>query len=410
MSYRPPLGSLVLSMLALAACSSAESGGEADFQAGSGAGSSTSTGKLTGADWDDNLNYGLFKSYVSDFLQSAPGYPSFPSHDRVVVRVVNEEGEPVPSARVTVSEDGQALVSMPTATDGRALFFPARDGGGGGTLSVLVDAPPGQNAASVTVVAPEGDEWTVELTGATPVLPPALDLAFVVDVTGSMSDELEFLKTEVQVIADQVHASFGDVDVRYALIVYRDEGDEYVTRTFDFTADLAHFKGDLGQQFADGGGDYPEAMDAAMAETVGLAWRPGNVARVSFLVADAPPHVEDAESMLDLANAARFTGIKLYPVAASGVADEAEYLMRVAAQATLGRYLFLTDDSGVGDPHAEPHFWCYQVELLTSLLERMIASELSGVRVPAAPDEVIRAVGDPVDGVCTAEDGQQAFF
>ena len=42
--------------------------------------------------------------------------------------------------------------------------------------------------------------------------------------------------------------------------------------------------------------------------------------------------------------------------------------MRQAALVTNGRYLFLTDDSGVGLSHAEPNIACYRVTSLKSLL------------------------------------------
>ena len=74
--------------------------------------------------------------------------------------------------------------------------------------------------------------------------------------------------------------------------------------------------------------------------------------------------------------------------------------MRAAAVLTQGRHLFLTDDSGVGLPHAEPKIECYQVTRLDHLLVRVVASELEGRRVEAYPDEVIREVGRIDDGVC----------
>ena len=57
-------------------------------------------------------------------------------------------------------------------------------------------------------------------------------------------------------------------------------------------------------------------------------------------------------------------GIHLYPVAASGIDDLAEFTMRTAAEVTGGRYLFLTNDSGIGGSHAEPHIPCYYVTTL----------------------------------------------
>lgn len=85
--------------------------------------------------------------------------------------------------------------------------------------------------------------------------------------------------------------------------------------------------------------------------------------------------------------------------------------MRSAAFLTLSEYLFLTDDSGVGNTHAEPHIPCYQVQRLDQLMTRMIQAELTGARVEADPADIIRTVGNPVNGVCTpveTDTGQQS--
>ena len=61
--------------------------------------------------------------------------------------------------------------------------------------------------------------------------------------------------------------------------------------------------------------------------------------------------------------------------------------MRSAAFLTLGRYLFLADHSGVGNPHAKPQTPSYSVERLNALMVRMIASELAGREL--LPNEII---------------------
>ena len=86
--------------------------------------------------------------------------------------------------------------------------------------------------------------------------------------------------------------------------------------------------------------------------------------------------------------------------AASGVADEAEYAMRAMAAATQSRYLFLTDDSGVGNPHAPPAIDCYLVTRLDALVRRVIDSQISGRRIEPDKDEVIRSVGEYDGGKC----------
>jgi hypothetical protein len=57
--------------------------------------------------------------------------------------------------------------------------------------------------------------------------------------------------------------------------------------------------------------------------------------------------------------------------------------MRCMALATNGTYLFLTDNSGVGLPHIKPTTDNYDVELLNSLMQRVIKQMIS---VPACKD------------------------
>jgi hypothetical protein len=82
----------------------------------------------------------------------------------------------------------------------------------------------------------------------------------------------------------------------------------------------------------------------------------------------------------------------------------------VGSQATLGRYLFLTDDSGVGGSHMEPTIPCYNVQRLNNLVYRVIASELDGYRIAADPAEILRSVGTPEEGVCKLADGTLAYL
>ena len=366
-------------------------------------------GLLTAGYWDDNLDHDLFLDYVSGVRQADELLPTLRSDELVVISVVDERGRPVSNAGVSVRDAGEReLFAGPTGTDGRTLFLPRHDGGSGeSTLSVTVSPPEGSaEVAAWQGPAPEGDAWTITLPGVTAQPTQALDLAFVVDTTGSMSDEMHYLAAEIRGIVDEVRATHAEASLRFALVVYRDRGDEYVVRGFDFTENLEDFADDLAAQTAAGGGDTPEAMEEALQAMHELSWRRGDVARVAFLVADAPPHRENAEEMLAQVDLARRAGIRVYPVAASGVMDDAEYLLRVAAQVTLARYIFLTDDSGVGLPHAEPHIPCYTVQPLSVVLRVMLLSELEGKRLDVDPAEVIRTEGNPHEGRCLPDEGE----
>jgi hypothetical protein len=89
----------------------------------------------------------------------------------------------------------------------------------------------------------------------------------------------------------------------------------------------------------------------------------------------------------------RKKGVAIYPLACSGYDDAAEFVLRTCAVMTGGQFLFLTDDSGVGDSHAEPHIPYYNVQKLDRLMVRMIACELAGKRIEPEQGEILRAVG-----------------
>ena len=143
------------------------------------------------------------------------------------------------------------------------------------------------------------------------------------------------------------------------MTVYRDRGDSYVTRTFDFTDDLGSFSTALDEVVADGGGDTPEALGAALDEALTApAWRSDDAVKLVFLVADAPPHLpgdpgyEDEPDYAASVRAAAREGVKILPIASSGLDDQGQYVFRQLAQITMGRLVFLTygaDGSSPGD-------------------------------------------------------------
>jgi hypothetical protein len=360
-------------------------------------------GVLTAGSFDDNLYPQYFRSFLNKAGQNqyAGSLAGKLLGQRVEVFVKNGAGSPVGNARVTVGAAGGGSVGLITRSDGRAVFVASLDQvNADGELTVTVTAPEG-GAPVKQVVEKGANRCTVILPDAPAPLPRNLDLTIVLDTTGSMGDELQYLKSEVKSIASAVHDRFPNVHQRYALVCYRDEGmgDEYVTRKFDFTTDVEQFRKNLSAQSAAGGGDIPEAMQKGLEEATKLPWRDADTARVVFLIADAPPHARDALTTLDHVNTLRKKGVAVYPVFAScndrEASEATELVMRSFALITGGQYLFLTDDSGVGDAHAEPHIPHYHVEKLNALMVRMIAGELSGKRLDPDPKDVIRTVGQP---------------
>ena len=207
-----------------------------------------------------------------------------------------------------------------------------------------------------------------------------------------------------------IEAKYPDSEQRWSLVLYKDEGDEYVSRWFDFRQDPEEFRTHLAEQSAGGGGDFPEAPEAAFEAMNQLAWRSGeSTARLAFWVADAPHHAERSSRMKQAIEAASGQGVHIYPVASSGVDELTELSMRSAAQLTGGRYLFLTSDSGVGGAHKEPSIPCYFVTKLDTAILRMVDIEMTGQYREPSGQDVLRAGGNPLDGACTLESGQSVF-
>ena len=160
-----------------------------------------------------------------------------------------------------------------------------------------------------------------------------------------------------------------------AAVFYRDEGDDYVTRTLNFTTDESSLISFISDQNANGGGDFPEAVHSALDVAISQnSWNDTASSRILFLLLDAPPHYTQeviSNLELNLIKAAE-KGIKIIPITASGIDKATEYLMRSFAILTNGTYVFITDDSGVGNDHLEPTIGEFEVEKLNDLMVRLV--------------------------------------
>ena len=203
------------------------------------------------------------------------------------------------------------------------------------------------------------------------------DIAFIVDATGSMGDEIAFLKKDLQNILERVKGGVGQISLRTGAVFYRDKGDKYVTKSFDFSDDYRQTIRDISMQSAEGGGDLPEAVHTALETGLQeLNWNASARARIAFLILDAPAH-RDQQGVIESLQASirnyASLGIKLIPVFCSSPSKECEFMCRFFAILTGGTYVFLTDDSGVGGDHIEASVGQFQIEPLNDLLVRLIA-------------------------------------
>ena len=360
------------------AADSGDPGGGTGEEGGSedSSGQGGEPGQLTAGEWRDLDHW----QFWLDLLQKPEwsGMPArwgFATQQRYAV-VVESDGAHVGDASVTLLAGEQAVWTARTDVHGEAELF----------AGMFDAAPEGPFSVKVSVA---GQSTVVDevVSGATSIVIPVevaeapakvLDLMFVIDTTGSMGDELSYLQVELADVIDRVRTQVGaDFKFRVSVNFYRDSGDEYLVRPFPFTENIDEALADLSKQTAGGGGDWPEAVDAALSDAIDEhAWSESAVARLCFVVLDAPPH-DTTQALADVqasVEAAAVKGVRMVPLAASGVDKDLEFLMRFWAIGTGATYTFLTNDSGIGGDHIEPTVGDYQVEILNDLLVRVISA------------------------------------
>ena len=142
-----------------------------------------------------------------------------------------------------------------------------------------------------------------------------LDVAFVIDTTGSMGDDID----QALAFARSSAATIKELRGRVALIAYRDVGDTYTAKVFaPLASDLTNFQAQLDGLAAGGGGDTPEALLHALMTTLnGLNWRPG-ATKAAVVLTDAdfhqPDQVDGATVAQVAARALEIDPVNVYPV------------------------------------------------------------------------------------------------
>lgn len=338
-------------------------------------------GQLTAGEWRDLDNWEFW-------LELSGGEAFGGMHDhwgyettaRVPVSVVSD-GEAVIDAHVELLDgDGAVVWQARSDSQGRAELFASAFTDDSGPYSVRATS----GDATVTV-ADVSTTWMstveVDLPSSAGLATPALDLMFVVDTTGSMGDELWYIQAELEDVIQRARDESAQVfDLRLSMNFYRDTGDAYVVNSHPFTTNVADGLSQLMGESANGGGDFPEAVDQALADAIDShEWRDNATARLLFLVLDAPPHHDQAilETLRDANRAAAAHGVKIIPVAGSGIDKNTEFLMRMLAVTTGGTYTFLTNHSGIGGDHIDPSIGRYKVWFLNDLLVDIITDEIS---------------------------------
>jgi len=356
-------------------------------------------GKLTATEVNDFASFKLWKDYLSgDLAEGMKNWKIFP-HQRYTVEVQSESGAPLAGVPVSLMQtDGSIVWLARTDNTGKAelwhgffeenLVQERRQG-----LRILV----GESWQSVLLSEP----WPAVQGPNKAVLPVScetpldVDLAIVLDATGSMGDELEYLKSELDNVVGRLAASFSHLNFRTGAVVYRDFGDEYLTRHQDLGA-VSEVQKFLSLQHAGGGGDFPEAVEEGMATALEkFSWSPKARTKIMLLVLDAPPHnnPDTRARLFQQIRRAAAEGVRIIPLACSGIDKPTEFILRSLALATNGTYTSLTDDSGIGNSHIKPSTGKMDVQKVNDLLVKVVSRF---VAMPSCSDLVMETEMEPV--------------
>jgi Mg-chelatase subunit ChlD len=350
---------------------------------------------------DDNKEYNRFLAFLA---QNQPlAVYSTDISERLLVRALDREGRSLPNCPVIIkSTRGDVLAESTTYADGSTQFFPSAFGASANDDYVAqVKCGNGIRNGQLSRAGRRENEIRFDFARRVPS-PMPVDVAIVLDTTGSMQSQIDRLKQTLKAIHFQLSSLPTKPDIRFAMVAYRDRGDQYVTQVTPFASNVDSYQSALDRLFADGGGDEPEdlqsALDVAMHK---LAWRT-DALRVGFIITDAPPQTNygQAYTYLEAMKESLRRGIKWVTVGAGGLKLPGEVIYRQIAQYSMGEYVFVTQgdggDSAGGAGEASHHVGAnYSTENLDQAIVRIVRRELSYLtNTPKDFDSTIVATAD----------------
>lgn len=331
-----------------------------------------SAGRLTAGEVNDFAKWHLWPSVLDGSHRAYASTWGLRPALRYVLQLTNTDGYPLVNAEATLL-DGQGEVVFRTKTDntGRAELW-------NGLTGEAAKGPLMVAACGDTIPAKAfADGLNTIRVKAECHAPASADVFFIFDATGSMRDELRYLRAEMKDVIARSQLAVEGLHIRTGALVYRDHGDDYLTRVSRLSDDIQLTQSFIVQQRAGGGGDYAEAVpEALMASLSAAGWDDQARARIAFLILDAPCHDDPQTIQLlhEQVVRAAAMGVRLVPIVCSGLKENGELLMRSLALSTNATSFFLTDDSGIGYEHLKPTTDSLKVEHLNDMMVRTIIS------------------------------------
>ena len=146
-----------------------------------------------------------------------------------------------------------------------------------------------------------------------------VDLIMVIDTTESMRPYLRAIKSEINIIAENIISK--NANSRIGFLLYRDTKDKYLTKKIEFNNNINEIVRDSRYFYADGGGDRAEPMYEAIQQALEkFEFRNDN--RVILVITDAKPKVIGRANMELNTKTAKRKNVNIEIISAKEIRDE----------------------------------------------------------------------------------------
>ena len=193
---------------------------------------------------------------------------------------------------------------------------------------------------------------------------PRIDVVFCIDTTGSMGDEIENVKAQLQNMVRDIQQGNPRPVVRLGIVAFKDIGDEYVVKSYPLSDNVREAQNIIDSLSARGGGDHEESVSQALHVAVEeMNWdMTQGVGRMLFLIGDAGPHMDydngyDYRKEIDAANS---KSIMITTIGCSGIDSGATGIFQDIASRTNGAFDYLTYRQAYVNERGEEKVVLYQ--------------------------------------------------
>lgn len=332
---------------------------------------------------DDNKQFNYFINFIEKYKSQVQYYP-INIQERIILRLKETGGKSVPNAKVEIFSGGTLVETGKTFADGSFFFYPSEYEKAYKKYKAVFTVP--GKTADFSFDRQGKREHEVKLDIQKPEIKRVpLDILFIFDTTGSMGEEIARLKKTLEIINLNIASLPAKPEVRFGMVLYRDRGDDYVTKIVPLTSDLAKFQKELNRVEAGGGGDGPEDLQSALDDAVHkIQWNRDGV-RLGFIITDAESHLDYGQKFTysHAAREAKKMGIKFFSIGTGGLPLSGEFILRQVAQYTYARYIFLTygekgESAGGKEGSVSHHTGAnFQTDKLESIVIRFAKEEIA---------------------------------